>query len=62
MDQETSNDTKSGKYQKPSVWHRLKRGLLNVYYFCQLNGTYIALYGLMLPSILMNVLSAVFNE
>lgn len=44
------------------VWRRCKQGLLNMFYFCQLNGSYIALYGLMLPSILMNILSAVFNE
>lgn len=44
------------------VWRLCKQGLLNMFYFCQLNGSYIALYGLMLPSILMNILSAVFNE
>ncbi len=41
---------------------RLKKVGLRVFYFCELNGTYIALYCLLLPSILMNVLSAVFNE
>ena len=44
------------------AWRFCKQGLLNMFYFCQLNGSYIALYGLMLPSILMNILSAVFNE
>ncbi|KNB41451.1 hypothetical protein JH06_5263 [Blastocystis sp. subtype 4] len=45
-----------------SVCTRLKKLLLRGFYFCQLNGGYFALYGLMLPGILMNILSAVFNE
>ena len=44
------------------VCTRLKKLLLRGFYFCQLNGGYFALYGLMLPGILMNILSAVFNE
>lgn len=45
-----------------SICTRLKKLLLRGFYFCQLNGGYFALYGLMLPGILMNILSAVFNE
>ena len=41
---------------------RLKDTLLKCYYFFQLNGGYFALYGIILPGILMNILSAVFNE
>ena len=41
---------------------RMKDALLKCYYFFQLNGGYFALYGIILPGILMNILSAIFNE
>lgn len=41
---------------------RCKDLSLRAFYFFQLNGGYFALYGLMIPSILMNVFSAIFNE
>ena len=34
----------------------------HMFYYFQLNGGYFALYGLMIPSILMNIFSAIFNE
>ena len=45
-----------------SFWSKSKDVAIQVFYFCQLNGGYFALYGLMIPSILMNIFSAVFNE
>lgn len=48
--------------EQDSFLTRLKKVSLRCLYFCELNGTYIALYCLMLPGILMNVLSALFNE
>ena len=41
---------------------RIKKYLLSGFYFFQLNGGYFALYGMMLPGVLINILSAVFNE
>ncbi|KAK8818341.1 hypothetical protein WA556_006161 [Blastocystis sp. ATCC 50177/Nand II] len=48
--------------EEDSLLTRLKKVSLRALYFCELNGSYIALYCLMLPGILMNVLSALFNE
>lgn len=45
-----------------SLITRLKKYLLYGFYFFQLNGGYFALYGMMLPGVLINILSAVFNE
>lgn len=48
--------------KEDSLLTRLKKVSLRALYFCELNGSYIALYCLMLPGVLMNVLSALFNE
>lgn len=50
------------EWEGTSVLVRMKNTLLKCYYFFQLNGGYFALYGIILPGILMNILSAVFNE
>lgn len=62
MDQDKGTEPVERVSFSKRIWRRCKQVLLNIFYFCQLNGSYIALYGLMLPSILMNILSAVFNE
>ena len=58
---EGSSATK-GEGEGASVFVQMKDGLLKCYHFFQLNGGYFALYGIILPGILMNILSAVFNE
>ena len=48
--------------QSPSFISTCKSMCTRMFYFFQLNGGYFALYGLMIPSILMNIFSAIFNE
>ena len=51
------------KEEEPkSFISKIKDLAIHAFYYCQLNGGYFALYGLMIPSILMNIFSAVFNE
>lgn len=60
LEQEEVDNT--GERKQKCFLARCKDVALQAFYYCQLNGGYFALYVLMIPSILMNIFSAVFNE
>lgn len=62
MSEDRKESDKVSDQNTPSTFSRCKDIALQTFYFFQLNGGYFALYGLMIPSILMNIFSAVFNE
>lgn len=60
LEQEEGENT--GERKQKCFLARCKDVALQAFYFSQLNGGYFSLYVLMIPSIFMNILSAVFNE